>query len=1114
MSQTWINNIPEVDWHGANGSIQISGEPAASRYCVTGETLIKTNKGTLPIKELINWSDEQNNLKDIYIYDYLNNLVPATKIFNCGKHPVMKITLKNGQNITVTDNHPIVVLNPDDCDLLWKEAKELTLEDKVAIPVFNYTIDQNDIDYTSGELEFKMLGCMISEGYITTQNRIGINNTDIDLIQPVYDYFYSQIPELKAKITYNEKRKYYEFCIANINYYNKFITKYKYTNNAKDKELPEIIFRTTLENKACFLRYLFEGDGGLTNANTSSPSIVYSSYSKKLIEQLQILLLQDFNIFSRIGSSQRKTGIEYKLYISGRGLVLWKQKIGFISKRKNELLLKAIKSFESNKTIANGSYYSTTEFSYYVRKKAQNSYCQKHAFSNYKNFYKCEKYLDPFNYERLETLLTNYLFVPIKSIELQAEEQEVFSVRVDNLQSDHSYIANGFINHNTEARLSKATEEGLLANIKKHNVPMKLNFSEDEEWPEVFPALMPRLMVNGCQGIGSTIANVWLPHSLNDLAEVILKYVNTGELDYENLAPSFPTGGTIINKKDLSVIYKTGKGKVVLRGKAEIKGNNILITEIPYQVYVEPLIEKIKKLALNEEIPNINNVLNKSDKKRLLIEVECEQNPSRVLELLYKNTDLQKSFSANQYALVDKVPKLLTLKEYLDIYLNHNYDCIKREYDYDLTKAKDRLEIVEGLIKALEDIDNIIALIKKSESTAAAAQNLILTYQFTERQAKAIIDMKLGKLAHLEKVALNQEKEELTSTIEKCEDVINHIDKRKEIYINRFSNYIKKYGKDRKTELTQIEVSPVDKEIQNVEPEKCVVIMTEGGSIKRIPTASFRTQKRNGKGIKSTDDITSAIIRTNTVDSLMIFTNKGKMYRILVDDIPEGTNSSAGRPIRSLVAMEDDEEATLIYSIYRDTEAKYVLFATKNGLVKKTALSEYTNTRKKTGLAAINIRENDSLVHVSLVKDEDLIIVTKMGMGIRISSKEIPIAGRTTSGIKGISLKTDDSVIAVLPVRNSSDYLAIISEKGFGKKISSSELPLQKRAGKGLIVYKPKEESGNVACCVLVDDNDSILIAGHPKNICIAAKEVPLLNRGAVGNQLIKSSSVTSVSKV
>ena len=664
----------------------------------------------------------------------------------------------------------------------------------------------------------------------------------------------------------------------------------------------------------------------------------------------------------------------------------------------------------------------------------------------------------------------------------------------------------------TEARLSKATEDGMLQGLKKNNVPMVLNFSEDEEWPEVLPSIMPRLMVNGCQGIGYTVANTWLPHNLKELSDIIHRYVQTGEIDYANIHPDFPSGGIIINKDELSNIYTTGKGKVVLRGKTEIKGNNILITELPYQVYVEPLMEEIKELRLKDEITGIDEVYNKCDKKRLLIEIECSESPQKVLAQLYQWTSLQKSYNPNQYALVSKTPKLLNLKQYLDIYINHNLECIKREYEFDLAKAKARKEIVEGLVKALEDIDNIIALIKNSESSAKAKEALIKTYAFTENQAKAILDMKLSKLAHLEKVELNEELIQLTSDIQKYTDIISKRERLVLEFEDRLEKFVQKYGTNRKTELTQIAASTKEeKELELVEPEKCVVVMTESGYIKRVPIASFRTQKRNGKGVKTQDDITSMVIRTNTVDSLMIFTTLGKMYRLLVNDIPVGNNTAKGVSIKGLVAMEAKEEPSVIYSIYRDTEAKYVFFTTKMGLVKKTNLEEYCKTKKSNGIIAINLKEGDELISACLVKDEPIVLLTKDGMGIKFNSMEIGATSRATSGVKGITLNPDDRVVAALPVRNTSDKLGIFISTGMGKKISLSELPIQKRAGKGLICYKG---AGHIAAGCLISDEDDVLICGDSNSLCISAKEIPDLTRQAVGNQLIKNSKIISVSKV
>ena len=667
----------------------------------------------------------------------------------------------------------------------------------------------------------------------------------------------------------------------------------------------------------------------------------------------------------------------------------------------------------------------------------------------------------------------------------------------------------------TEARLSKSTEDGLFVGIKKNNVPMKLNFSEDEEWPEVLPALYPRLMVNGCQGIGSTIANVWLPHSLDELAEVINEYLKTDIINYSKLAPSFPTGGIIVNKDELETIYKTGKGKVVLRAKTEIVGNNILITEIPYQIYVEPFIESVRQLILKDELTNIVNITNKSNKKQLLIEIECDANPSIVLTKLFQKTDLQKTFNANQYALIGKTPKLLNFKDYIDTFLNHNYQCIEKEYTYDLEKSKKRLEIVEGLIKALEDIDNIIALIKSSNSSKDAVINLINKYQFTENQAQAIVNMKLGRLAHLEVIELNQEKIDLTSTITNCEDIIIHLDKKKQIFIERFNSFVKKYPNPRKTQLTQLNYNPkVEKEIINVEPEKCVVVMTEGGTIKRIPITSFKIQKRNGKGVKSQEDITHCVIRTNTIDNLMLFTNKGIMYKLLVNDIPVGTNASAGTPISALVKMSAGEQVITIYSIYRDTDAKYVLFATKQGLIKKVPLEEYTGMRKKTGVSATTLHDGDNLANVSLIKDEQLIVLTKNGYAIKINSSELGTSSRIAMGVKAINLADGDQVACVLPIRDATDYFGIFTRNGFSKKINLNELSLQKRAGRGIVVYKPTTETGEVIDASLINDTDNLFICGDKKNICISAKDIICSGRTAIGNSVIKNEKIKKVTKI
>ena len=663
----------------------------------------------------------------------------------------------------------------------------------------------------------------------------------------------------------------------------------------------------------------------------------------------------------------------------------------------------------------------------------------------------------------------------------------------------------------TEARLAKLSEDGLLHGIKKDNVDFISNYSETKPEPVELPAIFPNLLCNPNSGIGVAMACNWAPHNLREVADAIYDHLDGREPMLPG--PDFPTGGVIINKDDIPAIMKTGHGSVKIRAKYVFEKNNIVFTEIPYGVGTEALMTQIGELCDAGEINGVDDIRNESNKKGFRLVIECEKGAAlqTILNKLFAKTNLQTSFSYNQVALVDKTPTELNLKQCLQLYVDYNSKCIVREAQFDIKKISDRLHIINGLIKALDIIDDIIAMIKASASAAEAKKTLMSKWGFSEAQAQAILDMKLAKLSKLEKEELEKEKAELEAELERlkaiCENPIPELR-------DRLEAIVKKYGDDRRTELTQIAVEKEEKEIAYVEPEKVVVVMTEGGLIKRIPAASFRAQRRNGKGVKTQNDITSGVIRTNTIDQLMIFTNKGKMYRLLVDNIPVGTNTTEGTPIRALVDMEADETPSVIYSIYRETDAKFVLFTTKNGLVKKTTLEEYIKTKKKTGIAAISIKEGDELVSVNLVKDEPVVLVTAKGYAIRFSSLEVGASGRATAGVKGITVGEDDYVVSTCVIRHNSDKLAVFSKAGLAKKMSLTEFTLQKRAGKGIICYKTSDVTGDLVAATLVEDSDMVLVVGDKTSICITAAEIPELNRMAIGNAVIKNGGVRSVSKV
>ena len=673
----------------------------------------------------------------------------------------------------------------------------------------------------------------------------------------------------------------------------------------------------------------------------------------------------------------------------------------------------------------------------------------------------------------------------------------------------------------TECKLSKMGEE-MLADIKKDTVDWRLAYTDIEDEPIYLPGRIPNLIVNGTSGIAVAMACSFAPHNLNEVMDAAIHVAQNPDCDIKEIlnyitGPDFPTGGIIINKDELPAAYLTGKGRARIRGEYVVEssksGDLLVFTSIPYKVSKRELIESIDGLCNEGKIEGVVSIRDESNKDgvRFVIELAKGVAIEPIIAKLFKFTRLEDTYSFNQVALVDKKPQLLNIKQLLEIYIAHQKDVLLRKTKYEADKIAARIHILDGLLKALEDIDNIIALIKKSESAAAAKVALMSQYGFSEAQAKAILDMKLSKLAKLEKVEIENEKAELSVELARLNAILaNPIPE----MINGFKQLKAAYGDARRSTITQVASTKEEKEIEFVEPEKCVVIMTEGGLVKRIPATSFRTQKRNGKGVKTQDDITEAVIRTNTIDSLMIFSDKGKMYRLLVNDVPVGTNVSKGQSIKSLINMDMDEQPAVMYSIYRDTDAAYVLFVTKNGLVKKTSLEEYAKTKKKTGIAAISIKDGDELAAVSLVKDEQLILVTKNGMAIRFDSKEVSPTSRATSGVKGINLGADDEIVAAIPVRNTNDKLAIFVNGGYCKKFGLDELPLQKRAGKGLMCYKPTDTTGKVVAATLVEDSDCVLILGDKSSICIEASEIPNLGRASIGNVVIKNSKVLSVSKV
>lgn len=671
----------------------------------------------------------------------------------------------------------------------------------------------------------------------------------------------------------------------------------------------------------------------------------------------------------------------------------------------------------------------------------------------------------------------------------------------------------------TECRLSQIAES-TLEHIKKNTVDWIPNYSETGEEPVYLPGRFPNLLCNGTTGIAVAMACSFAPHNLNEVMEAAQK-VLTGDYTEDELlecikGPDFPTGGIIVNQKELRDAYRTGKGRVRIRGEYHVESKNgrdtLVFDSIPYKISKENLILEIDTLCEEKKIEGIMEIRDESNKKgvRFVIELAKGINGDVIANKLYRLTELETTYSINQVALVDKTPRLLSFKILIEKYVEHQEDVFLRRLNYELEKLKDRIHILHGLAKAVEDIDNVIQLIKSAENSIDAGVKLRAKYEFTEVQAKAILDMKLSKLAHTEKIAIENELEEKQKKADALIILIKNRAARCVALSNEFIEFAKKFGDARRTTVTNIEMTTEEKEVAEIVPENCVVVITEAGNIKRIPATSYRTQKRNGKGIKNQDEVIQNVIKTNTIDNLMVFSSFGKVYRLAVNDVPVGTNATRGTSIETLVAMDVGEKFVTLASVDRTApNGQYVWFITKNGVIKKTGLSEYAGMKRKTGVIATTLREGDSLVKVFVAPDSQLIVFTKNGMGLRFDGKNVSASSRTSIGVKAINMNEGDSVADVVYLSGEKDIM-IFAQNGIAKRVPLSEFVLQNRAGKGLICHKP----GDVVAACPVNDDHMMLVVGDVTSICISASDVTEGSRATQGVMVIKGSNILGVARI
>ena len=679
----------------------------------------------------------------------------------------------------------------------------------------------------------------------------------------------------------------------------------------------------------------------------------------------------------------------------------------------------------------------------------------------------------------------------------------------------------------TEARMSKISME-MLTNINNDTVDFKMNFDDRKKEPTVLPCRFPNLLVNGSSGIAVGMATNIPSHNLNEVIDAIFLLIEDEETPLPKImekikGPDFPTGGIIMGTAGIKAAYALGRGKITVRCRAEIvqtkKGrNNIIITEIPYQVNKAKLVETIAHHVKNKVIDGIVMPRDESgrDGMRIVIELKKDANPEIVLNKLYKYTQLQDTFGIINLALVDGVPKVLTLKEMLVCYINHQKEIVIRRTKFFLKKAEERAHILEGLKIALDYIDEVIKIIRSSENVNVAKENLVKRFALDEIQADAIVKMRLGQLSGLEREKIELELEELLNKIKDYNDILTNSDRVKKILIEELTTIKQKFGDERRTQIMQVEG---EVEIEDLIPEhECVVTLTHYGYVKRQPANIYKIQKRGGRGVsgmkRRDEDFVEDLFIGSSHDKVVFITNKGLMYCLKCYEIPQSGRNSKGTNIVNLLNLGQDEKITNMFCVKEFTKDLYLVFVTKKGLIKRTRLDYYKNIRKS-GLIALSLTPGDWLVTTSLTKGEDeLIVATKKGMAIRFKEEKIRPLSRTAKGVIVIKLKLDDEVIGMVKLEENALVLTI-SSTGRGKRTKPEEYKTQNRGGFGILNYRASLEKGFVVAIETIkEDEDLIIISKAGIIIRVAADEISTMSRYAAGVKIMNLKDDDSVAKV
>ncbi|WP_246038350.1 intein-containing DNA gyrase subunit A [Saccharothrix texasensis] len=1135
LAQPWSQRYPLIDGQGNFGSP--GNDPAAAmRYCVSPDSRIRLANGSTPrIGDIVpDAKPNSDNPIDLKVLDRNGNPVRADMLFHSGEHPVLKLRTKNGYELTGTHNHPVLCLVnvlgvPT---LLWKLLEEIRPGDRV---VMQRTPQDDGVLPEIGHYSAAILaGAFVSEGFVS-ENRAGFNNVDAEYFQRVVEAYDDAVggPRYVYSRTIKSGSVLHELDVQDLTQLRESVLGKVVGLRSAAKHVPEFVWSAGEVIKRAFLSSLFTGDGSASALPRNSVQVSYSTRSVRLAREVQQLLLE-FGVVSTLVDYEDG---EIKVVITNRrDARLFARNVGFLGAKQDKLnaILDAVplesRAMSSDHVPFVGDYIRA----HGATRWTERDWLRRHNVDRVERWER--------DYEEIAARITNrevldvveplvdgrFYYASVESV-IDAGVRPVFSLRVDT--DDHAFITDGFVSHNTECRLTPLAMQ-MLADIEEDTVDFRDNYDGRIQEPTVLPSRVPNLLINGSSGIAVGMATNIPPHNLREVADgVVWALDNWDASDEETLeamiqrikGPDFPTHGQILGTAGIEDAYRTGRGSVKMRAVVEIdedaKGRTILVvTELPYQVNPDNLVENIATLVRDQKLTGIANIADESNRRsgmRIVVTLKRDAVAKVVLNNLYKHTQLQYSFGVNMLSLVDGVPRTLRLDQMIRHYVKHQIEVIARRTRFRLRKAEERAHVLRGLVKALDQLDEVIALIRRSDTPDVARTGLMELLDVDEIQANAILEMQLRRLAALERQKIVDQLAEIELEIADYKDILAKPERQRAIVREELLAIVDKHGDDRRTKIV-----PFDGDVSMedlIAVEDVVVTITRTGYAKRTKTDLYRSQKRGGKGVQGAqlkqDDIVQHFFVCSTHDWILFFTNKGRVYRAKAYELPEANRNARGQHVANLLAFQPEEEIAQVIQIKNYEVAPYLVLATKKGLVKKSKLSDFDSNRSG-GLIGINLRDDDELVGAVLCSaEDDLQLISADGQSIRFhaSDEALRPMGRATSGVLGMRFNTGDELLSVGVVQEGL-FVLVATDGGYAKRTPIEDYPVQGRGGKGVLTIQHDRRRGRLVGALIVDVDDELYaITSSGGVIRTSAKEVRKAGRQTKGVRLMNLGEGTTL---